>query len=59
MRAQDFLKHLVLGALALTTGMLVGQSTTPGNVAFLNTDFLGWDNVSLRRTTSCEADPTS
>jgi len=40
------LKHLILGALMLTTGKVVSQSTTPGNVAVLTTDFLGWNNTS-------------
>ncbi|WKZ65000.1 MAG: hypothetical protein QY325_09515 [Flavobacteriales bacterium] len=44
MRAKSFLQHLILGALLLTTGKVVGQSTTPGNVAGAGTDFLGWNN---------------
>ena len=44
MRTKNLLRHLVLGALLLPTGKLVGQSTTPGNVANLTTDFLGWNN---------------
>lgn len=43
MRTKNFLKHLMLGATFLTAGNVVGQSTTPGNVANLNTDFLGWN----------------
>ncbi|MFZ1332326.1 MAG: hypothetical protein WAR83_09055 [Flavobacteriales bacterium] len=46
MRTKNFLKHLILGALILTTGKVVGQSTTPGNVASGPTDFLGWDATS-------------
>lgn len=45
MRTKSFLKHLFLGALLLTTGKVVGQSTTPGNVALGVNDFLGWDNT--------------
>ncbi|HNR55278.1 MAG TPA: tail fiber domain-containing protein [Flavobacteriales bacterium] len=45
MRTKDFLKHLILGAMLLTAGKVVGQSTTPGNVAGFSTDFLGWDNT--------------
>ena len=45
MRTKNFLSYLYLGALLLTTGKVVGQSTTPGNVAFAPTDFLGWDNT--------------
>ncbi|MBV6405214.1 MAG: tail fiber domain-containing protein [Flavobacteriales bacterium] len=45
MRTKNFLKHLILGALLLTNGKVVGQSTTPGNVALFGTDFLGWDNT--------------
>jgi len=29
----------------MTIGKVVGQSTTPGNVAGFSTDFLGWDNT--------------
>jgi hypothetical protein len=43
MRTKNFMKHLILGALLLTTGKMVGQSTTPGNVLALSTDFLGWN----------------
>jgi hypothetical protein len=43
MRTKNFLKHLILGAMLLATGMVVGQSTTPGNVAGAGTDFLGWN----------------
>lgn len=46
MNTKDFLKHLILGALLLTTGKVVGQSTTPGNVAGLTTDFLGWNSTA-------------
>ena len=45
MRTKNFLKHLFMGALLLTTGEVVGQSTTPGNVAGGVNDFLGWDNT--------------
>lgn len=45
MRTKNFLKHLILGALLLTTGKVVGQVTTPSNVASGPTDFLGWDNT--------------
>lgn len=45
MRTKNFLKHLILGALLLTISRVVGQSTTPGNVAGATTDFLGWDNT--------------
>lgn len=44
MRTKNFLKHLILGALLLTTTVVVGQSTTPGNVAGGPGDFLGWEN---------------
>ncbi len=44
MRTKDFLKHLILGALLLCIGKVVGQATTPGNVASSGTDFLGWNN---------------
>ncbi|WKZ65004.1 MAG: hypothetical protein QY325_09535 [Flavobacteriales bacterium] len=47
MRTKNFLKHLVLGALLLTTGKVVGQSTTPGNVAVGPTDFLGWNTNAI------------
>jgi hypothetical protein len=46
MRTKNFLKHLIMGALLLTTVKVVGQATTPGNVAAGGTDFLGWDNTS-------------
>src|SRR5690606_32784795 len=42
MRTKNILKHLILGALMVTTGKVVGQSTTPGNVAAGPNDFLGW-----------------
>ena len=45
MTTKNFLQHLFLGALMLTTWKVMGQSTTPGNVAGANTDFLGWDNT--------------
>ncbi|MCW5897971.1 MAG: hypothetical protein KIT10_01785 [Flavobacteriales bacterium] len=45
MRTNDFLKHLILGALLLTTGKVAGQVTTANNVANAGTDFLGWDNT--------------
>ncbi|MCL4283226.1 MAG: tail fiber domain-containing protein, partial [Flavobacteriales bacterium] len=35
----------IMGALSLTCGEMVGQSTTPGNVAGGVGDFLGWDNT--------------
>ncbi len=44
MRTKNFLKHLFLGALLLSAGKVVGQSTVPGN-AGIATDFLGWDNT--------------
>jgi uncharacterized protein (UPF0297 family) len=44
MRTKNFLQHLILGALLLSAGKVVGQSTTPGNVAGAGTDFLGWNN---------------
>ncbi len=44
MRTKSFLKHLILGALLLMTGKVVGQSSVPGN-AGTATDFLGWDNT--------------
>lgn len=43
MRTEFFLKHLTLGALLIATVKLVGQSSTPGNVASGSTDFLGWN----------------
>ncbi len=47
MRTKNFLKHLILGALVLTTCKVVGQATTaPGNVAAGGADFLGWDATS-------------
>jgi hypothetical protein len=46
MRTKNFLEHLILGALLLTTGKMVGQTTVTGNVATANTNFLGWDNTS-------------
>ena len=45
MRTKNFLKHHFLGALVMTTSIVVGQSTTPGNVMNLSTDYLGWDNT--------------
>ena len=46
MRTKDFLKHLILGALLLATGKVVGQATVGGNVAIAPTNFLGWNNSS-------------
>ncbi|MCB9165462.1 MAG: hypothetical protein H6592_13700 [Flavobacteriales bacterium] len=43
MRTKNFLKHLILGALLLTTGKVVGQVSTGSNVAAFGTDFLGWN----------------
>lgn len=45
MRTKNFLRHLILGALMLPIGKLVGQTTLLGNVASGPTDFLGWDNT--------------
>ncbi|MCW5900451.1 MAG: hypothetical protein KIT10_14395 [Flavobacteriales bacterium] len=45
MRTKSFFKHLMLGALLLTTGKVAGQVTTANNVANAGTDFLGWDNT--------------
>jgi len=45
MRTKNFLQHLILGALLLTTGKMVGQTSVVGNVAGASTDFLGWDNT--------------
>ena len=45
MRTKNFLNHLFLSALLLTTGEVAGQVTTSGNVASATTDFLGWDNT--------------
>lgn len=45
MRTKNFLKHLIMGALLLTTGRVVGQTSVVGNVAAGPTDFLGWDNT--------------
>jgi hypothetical protein len=46
MRTKSFLKHLILGALMLTTGKVDGQVTTTGNLAGATSDFLGWSNNS-------------
>lgn len=43
----NFLKHLILGALTLTTGKVVAQVTTAGNVAGGVNDFLGWNNNAI------------
>jgi hypothetical protein len=43
MRTKNFLNHLILGAIMLTTYKVMGQSTTPGNVAGGINDFLGWN----------------
>ncbi|MBZ0207455.1 MAG: hypothetical protein K8H89_14125 [Flavobacteriales bacterium] len=43
MRTKNITKHLILGAMILTTGNVVGQATVPSNVASGPTDFLGWD----------------
>lgn len=45
MRTKNFLKHLFLGALMLTTGKVVGQTTVGSNMAGATTNFLGWDNT--------------
>ncbi|MBZ0206910.1 MAG: hypothetical protein K8H89_11340, partial [Flavobacteriales bacterium] len=47
MRTKNILKHLILGALMVTTGKVVGQSTTPGNVAAGPNDFLGWNSNAV------------
>ena len=44
MRTKNFLKHLILGALLLTIGKVVGQTSVVGNSGGV-TDFLGWDNT--------------
>ena len=46
MRTKNILKHLILGALLLSTGTVVSQVTTVGNVANTSNDFLGWDNTA-------------
>lgn len=43
MRTKKITKHLILGALILMTGNVVGQASVLGNVAAFSTDFLGWD----------------
>ena len=43
MRTKNITKHLILGALILTTGNVVGQTSVLGNLASGPTDFLGWD----------------
>ena len=45
MRTNNFFQHLVLGAFLLTTSNVMGQTSTPSNVATGVTDFLGWDNT--------------
>ena len=46
MKTKNFLKHLLMSVLMLTTVKMVGQSSTPGHVASSPTDFLGWDTTS-------------
>ncbi|MBZ0207457.1 MAG: hypothetical protein K8H89_14135, partial [Flavobacteriales bacterium] len=47
MRTKNITKHLILGALILTTGNVVGQTSVLGNMANGPTDFLGWNSNAV------------